>query len=280
MKNVLFFVCAIGVAGCGSSDTGLGLSGQPSWFPLGVEVYHENERFEAQRGLLEFQAEPRWFLGSLKAVTKDEFETFEKKQHVVTKETPVPQAGQAVEDMYQIPASPPYPKKIGDVPLEDQGATLHLDVANGDTPVELVFTLKLTAGDRAVRREVEHRWTNVLPFLFAFFADGKPVSRELHSFDKMRGANQLVDLVPADGQKVWRLRVATESIDAIVGADAKEVAIVAAFSERQHEGYFPGDIIARFEVWDLEHVAPQITIRSNVVRLMRSGRGWVVSGDR
>ncbi len=39
------------------------LSGQPAWFPLGGEVYDSQDRFEAQRTLLAFRPQPRWFVG-------------------------------------------------------------------------------------------------------------------------------------------------------------------------------------------------------------------------
>ena len=278
MKNAMFFLMVLICAGCVSrfvpNDKTSELSGQPSWFPLGGEVHHQNKRFDAQKEILRFKSEPRWFLGFPEEVTKDEFEAWKKKQNAAM-DIQFPK-----ERGYQIPSSPPYPKSVEDIPRQNQGAALQLHIENADVPGELIFTLTLAAGERVVRREVEHRWTNVLPFLFAFFADGKAVSHKLASFGKVGGVNTLVDLVPPRTQKGWRLRVATESIDALVAPEVQELAIVAAFSERQHEGLFAGGLARAFDVWDMNDRKPQIIVRSNVIRIRRAGRGWVVSGHR
>jgi len=278
MKNAMFILMVLICAGCVSrfvsDDKTSELSGQPSWFPLGGEVYHANKRFDAQKGILRFKSEPRWFLGFPKEVTKDELEAWKKKQNALM-DIQFPK-----EHGYQVPSSPPYPKSVEDILRQNQGAALQLHIENADAPGQLIITLTLAAGERVVRREVEHRWTNVLPFLFAFFADGKAVSHKLASFGKGGGANMLVDLVPPRTQKGWRLRVATESIDALVAPEVQELAIVAAFSERQHEGFFAEELARALQVWDMKNLKPQITVRSNVIRIRRADRGWVVSGHR
>jgi len=281
MKNAIFISIALFCVGCLSKSdprNGMtGLSGQPSWFPLGGEVYHGNERFDAQKEILQFKSESRWFLGFPKAVTKEAFETWKKRRNGVI------DMQVSEEHAYQIPSIPQYPKNIKEFPQESQGARLELRIGKAKTNGELILTLTLSAGDRVVRREIEHRWTNVTPFLFAFFADGEAVSRKLDAFGKMGGTNHLVEVVQPQKRRDWNLRVNTTSIDALVGAEAQEIAIVAAFSERQHEGYFyfsEYEIMDLEEVWNLKDLAPQITVRSNVIRLRRNDRHWEVLENR
>lgn len=277
MKSPLSLLVLLLCGGCAvsssSPDSASELAGQPSWFPLGGEVYHENSRFEVQQEVLQFQPQPRWFLGFSRTVSKEEFEAWKKKQDGLV-------AVQLPEEIgRQVPSSPPYPRSVEDVCLQDQGATLHLAIEEADKPGVLLFTLTLSAGDRVIRREVEHRWTNVLPFLFAFFANGKAISRGLDSFGRMGGANTLVELVPAGSQKRWRLRVDAGSIGHVVASDVRELAVVACFSERQHVGFLPGSA-GELSIRNPGDGGPQILIRSNIARLRRSGVGWAASQNR
>src|SRR4051812_49047654 len=77
MRTLISVLAAITLCGsCGSkpSPTSIvatqpALSGQPSWLPLGPEVYHENERDDAAKQVLSFRPEPRWFVGFAKLGT-------------------------------------------------------------------------------------------------------------------------------------------------------------------------------------------------------------------
>ena len=235
-----------------------GLSGQPSWFPLGGEVYRANARFDAQAEPMGLMPQPRWFLCYPRVVTEAEYRAWEAQQ----------QGTQSLEEgIFMIPQELPFPESLSALPRNDQGATLDLIVQDSEAPGEWVMQLTLATTDRDIYREVEHRWTNITPFLFALFADGKAVRRELAGFSKMGGAMQWVALVEPGGQKTWTLRVATESIRALAGDKAKEVAIVAAFSERQHEAYSPGHPMHRNVLISDSLPRPQIVVRSNVFRI-------------
>lgn len=240
--------------------------GKPSWFPLGEEVYHENDLFESQKEILKFIPESRWFRSFPKKVSKAEYEEWQKKEGIQETDTRNP-------NIYQIPSNLPYPEKVKDLPLKDQGATLEFTIANTAKPNELVFTLSLTAGARSLKREVEHRWTNMTPFLFAFFTDGKAISKELPASGRIGGANDYWELVPPKSKREWRFKIDTKSIDSIVGSETRNLIIVAAFSERQHETYFAGDLL--LEPLDMrDHIDLQIIIRSNAVRIRRTAQGW------
>lgn len=175
------------------------------------------------------------------------------------------------------------PGAIDTLPLVDEGARLVLDVVpEPDDPSILTFTLTLSATDRPLSREVEHRSTNVLPFLFAFAADGKAVTtrKRDEGFMRMGGASGLVGLVGTNDAKTWRLRVTADSVERLLPRPLPDsLAIVAAFSERQHS---PG-------AWgcpmpstppQAEHEAPiegsVVLVRSNVVWIARVGERWLV----
>ena len=263
-------VCAcmlVLLVGYPASAEDITLTGQPSWFSLGGEVYREREIAAAEKQVLDFKAEPRWFLGFPKPVTKAAFEAWKREQKTSL------QADESQEASYQLPSSPPYPKRIEEVATLDQGAALKFAIEPSKEGHEFVFALTLDAKERAIRREVEHRATNIVPFLFACYADGKAIAMDLDGKSHEGGANQLVELVPAKSAKTWRLRVAAKSLAAIVPKEAQELALVAAFSERQHEGYQEGGHL-RLEHWDLRDLPLQILVRSNVVKLNRAGNGW------
>ncbi|MGD0088864.1 MAG: hypothetical protein ABSE73_02990 [Planctomycetota bacterium] len=253
------------------------LQGQPSWSPLGGEVYWEKDRFEAEKQVLSFIAEPRWFQGFPKHVDKEEFETFmeaEKKRGAGGGSVQMTEDGK-----YPIPVVVPYPKTIEDLPLIDQGASLQLTVQTTEVPSIFLLKLTLAAEKRTVWRELEHRWTNTLPFLFAFFVDGKALKREPQGFFKEGGANYLEPLVEKGKRRSWELRVDFSSIDSILPhPKVKTLHLVACFSERQHDGFAgpdgpdPGRDIPQKE----QYKGPQILVRSGVVRLERLDGKWKV----
>src|ERR1039458_9567575 len=65
------------------SPTQILLNGQPSWFPLGGEVYQERNCTEAEKEVLAFTPEPRWFLGYSKSASMEEYNAFKEdpRQH-------------------------------------------------------------------------------------------------------------------------------------------------------------------------------------------------------
>ncbi len=160
----------------------------------------------------------------------------------------------------------------------DQGASLSFSVSAADSPDCLRFSLTLKTTDRTVWREVEHRWTNTVPLLFAFYADGKAVTHRATSFEKMGGASHSEKLAEKGHEKTWLLLVDVKSLEAILeDRHPSEIETVAVFSERQHEGYFEG---GKWELRDkiIEARVPQtaIVVRSNVVRVKSQAGQWKV----
>jgi len=268
--RLLTAVILIGVAGCAAE-----LSGQPSWFALGPEVYHEQNRFKVQKELLSFDSGPRWFMCFPRKVSKAEFEAEVQRRaaqgnHFSMEE---PLSGEE----YALPVELPMPKGLGDLPTTDQGASLALAIEPTPSRRVLRFILTLRAEGRAVQREVQHRWTNTLPVLFAFYADGKAVHREPEGLDMMGGINYLIMLVEKGRERRWVVNVDADSIKPLLAdRPPRMLHVVAAFSDRQHEGYMPG--AARFSdvLADSRLEGPQILIRSNVVGLRRDGEKWSV----
>ncbi len=239
-----------------------------TWFSLGGDVYQERDRFEAEKQVLTFDKSPRWFQGFPKEVSKSEFEAWLKSRMGSL------QQQSTNEPSYQIPNPPEYARRAGDLPTQHHGASLKFAVEAAKESDEQVFVLTLTAGDRPIRREIEHRNTNVVPFLFAFQADGKAVSVELDGGSKEGGSNRLIELVPAKASQTWRLRVARKSLEGMIPANAQKLEITAAFSERQHEGYSGNELATALEFWNLKELPPQILVRSNAVRMVRGRDGW------
>jgi len=219
------------------------LAGQPTWFPLGGEVYFARDLPQAQAKLLSFRKQPRWFVGG--------------------KDAPLLS----------------YPKTLADVPLADRGASLRLAVEKGKAAGVLCFDVTLSAAKRPVFREVQHRWNNLVPLLFAFYLDGKAVVVPPTSFGMEGGVNQWHVLAKRGGEKHWSLRVSAESIRALLPKGAQTVDVVCAFAERQHMGYFAGEdaakpLVSKNESSDVDEndaIRHPIVIRSNVVRLPLAG---------
>lgn len=269
MRRFLLAVL-VASAGCGTAPA----APPPSFFSLGGDVYHAEDRREAEQQLLRFGAEPRWFVGYPRQVTREAYEAWEKQQGGVSRQEP-----SEGEPAYQIPTRPAYPRSVETLPRRDQGATLRLTAEHDGTPAadEIVLKLELAAGDRAIQREIEHRRTNVLPFLFCFTADGKPVSRECPGGVSDGGTKKFVELAPAKSRKTWTLRIATDSLASLLPAGTGEASLVAVFSERQHEYYEEGGPTSGGEVWSnaaLKARPPQIVLRSNSIRLRKDGAKW------
>ncbi len=271
----LAFVCVVILSCCGAAPPASSTAPTPrSFFALGGDVYRASEVAQAETGLLRFDATPRWFAGFPDEVTPEVYDAWARKQGQFHR-----QETQEGERVLQIPSAPDYPTSLDALPKTDQGATLKLATVV-DAPAnerELILSLTLASGERAIRREVEHRRTNVLPFLFAIEADGKPVSRAANGGVSEGGSNRFIELVPAESQKTWTLRVAVDSLATFAPAGTKELSIVAVFSERQHERYSPVDPLPLDEVWSseaLQEMKPQIVVRSNDLRLRKEGNRW------
>ncbi|TET35382.1 MAG: hypothetical protein E3J72_11280 [Planctomycetota bacterium] len=229
-------------------------SGQPSWLALGKEVYHAHKRFEAQKEILSFYAPPRWFLA------------------YPAYDVGGPENGSLTGYLG-------FPEKIEDIPLKDQGVSLKLTIHETQESSVLQFKLKLKTTERTVQREAEHRWVNLLPLLFAFFADGKAVKGKPGLINRMGGINREEKLADKGGHYIWDLKVDTKSIDNVVlGLNPESLIIVAAFSERQHENYnengrnYPRKVVWFKRAWKI----PQALVRSNTVMLVKENRRWIV----
>ncbi len=172
----------------------------PTFLSLGGERYRLSEAREAQGRSLALVEEPRWFDGAPK--------------------TPAP------------------PKYLADVPLRDRGARLELSIEDGDAET-LILSVTLHAGaERPLWREHEHRWTNVVPFLFGVYAGGVPVQVPWEGSAKMGGIQDFVELVAAGKSRRWALRLDRASLDALLGERGeRRLELIAVFGERQHSSY-------------------------------------------
>lgn len=104
---------------------------------------------------------------------------------------------------------------------------------------KLELELTLTSSTPAFR-EVEHRFTNVLLFLFALAVDRRSVVKEFTDWGRRGGGSGPMALISdaRGGTKRWRVRVDTSSLAAVAGLGDRpaRLAIVAAFSDSQHDG--------------------------------------------
>ncbi len=167
------------------------------------------------------------------------------------------------------------PARIDDLPLEVDGARLELAAHAGSPGLLLDVTLR--AGARGLRRGVEHRSTNLFPFLFAFEADGVPVVVEETLHAKDGGMRSLVDLVPPRGERTWTLRLASASLDGVAPRPfPARLSVTAAFCELQHDTVSATDLRAPPTApRDVGlRIVPPALIRSQRVDLVRGPDGW------
>jgi hypothetical protein len=251
------------------------LSGQPCWLPIGPDIYYEGGVEEVEKQVLSVQQESRWFRGFDREVSKAEFDAYVAQ---IAAQSTV----QDVDGRYSIPTMPPYPKSLEDLPLHDQGVRLSLAVTSGADAVGM--TLTLSSAERDVYREVEHRWTNALPFLFAFYVDGRAVVITQGQFGKIGGMNHADMLVKSGGSRVWTLRVDGRSLRSLLPDDAPhELCIATALSDRQHEGYVGGQVAQRLaSPWPLPQAQAgrrQVLVRSGVACLKWDGSKWTEIGS-
>ena len=238
-------------------------------------MYFEDDLFKAQQKVLSFSTEANWFKGFSKEVDKATFaaKTEEYRQRLVAAGGSFSQM--KVEDdphrRYFLATQPPYPETPADLPREQNGVRLLMEVRQAKDPKVLLFDLTLSSDRFALSREVEHRYTYILPFLFSFYADGEAVfPPEPQSYSKFGGASWMLALVEKGEQKKWSLRVSKRSIAKLLGNRRPQaLAIVAAFSQRQPDfwsgfgGPFPqGDWLTLGP-----DDPPQVVVRSNVVEI-------------
>jgi hypothetical protein len=172
-----------------------------------------------------------------------------------------------------------YPSDFRDIATDAAGVRVGFAVDATEDASTLAFTLTLTSTDRAVVRQFEHRWNNILPFLFAFYVDGQATSEtQLIQWSKFGGARWCDFLIDPGERKTWRLKVNANSILALLPDNrAHAVSVVAAFSECQHEAsVFAKDrpITSRSINSDGKAHTPSLVVRSEPVNIEWSGSRW------
>ena len=163
-----------------------------------------------------------------------------------------------------------------------------LGISTTADPVVLLLILNLSSHDQPLMREVESGWTNALPFLFAIFIDGRPVTVTATNGETDGGAfgadtPYMIPLVSQGSTKTWQIHLDARSLNAMLpDAHAHWVALVAAFSNRQHEVYFVGDgppldslVQPRGAKSD-----SQILVRSQPAQLQWTGERWTTERSR
>ena len=180
-----------------------------------------------------------------------------------------------------------YPKSLWDVSTDAGGCRLELDIRKSDDPATLHFTITLTNTRRALSRQFEHRWNNVLPMLFAFYVDGIAISGSDSSFRKLGGVVWHETLLEPNESKRWSINVKADSIlDLMPDHHAHSISIVAAFSEFQHEGGHSGTKKPK-EVLPLDKdnektFEPPLVIRSEPANISISwdGKEWTMPANQ
>lgn len=232
----------------------------PSLFPLGGGVYQEGDRDSATRQVLAFMRQPRWFVEKPRRGTKTEHDAWLK---AFNRRYPYLDVVSRSGNEFYIPGPSTHPHDPMSLPFEDRGVTLTLAVAPTDNASVLRFELTLASRSREIEREVKHRWTNLVPFLFALYADGRPVTRSLNLLQKEGGVEWKTPLVPAGGSRTWSLAVDTGSLRSVLPRSAREVTVVAAFSDSRHEAYSSDLKLERLSMRLDADNGPNILVRSN-----------------
>lgn len=278
--SLWMLVVLLGVGGCHGEQAKPAppaLSGKPSWLAIGPDVYQEKDRDEAETQVLAVRSDcPRWFLGYSKSVSKEDFDAYLQEQ----RQDGTKILMESADGKHFLPTAVPYPRGFDDLPTEDQGVRLALGAGASNDPSYVLLTLKLSSQTRDVEREVEHRWTNTLPFLFAFYVDGQAVQVRSAGFGRDGGVNYAVPLVKAGGEHDWAVKVDAASLRALLpDGRPHELAIVAAFSDRQHEWFAEGsDHVMRLSQLFMGHEGhKQIVVRSEAARLQWTGERWAAT---
>ncbi len=234
--------CLLG--GCGASPPQPERQTPPAeltWFSVGeVEA-------ETKGGLLAIDPYPRWFVGPPEHVSEVEIARRRAAKGKVVYEALVRVTSD--EEGYEpgvrwIATVPPRPRRAEDLPTTQAGARLDLDVKPIDAN-ELQLELTLHAGERALWRELEHRSTNVFPFLLGVEADGVPVRFPRMGSAHCGGISRFKTVVAAGASQRWTLRISRASVRGILEIASvgtpKTVGFVAVFCERKHIGWAAHD---------------------------------------
>lgn len=230
---LLLAVLAIVPAACGARDRELPAP-MPTWFAAGLDVPDLADARHAQGRRLDLIAEPRWFRALPRLLDGEDAERTSGGAECVNE---AHQRLEAVDgDGVRLEARmAPLPPALEDLPLEVEGARLDLSALVDGPGGNLLLAIELHAGRKPIRRESEHRSTNVTPFLVGLFFDGRPVVRSRQGFLRTGGILRFEELVPAGGSRRWDLALSRESVQDLIGERrAGRLGIVIAFSERQH----------------------------------------------
>jgi hypothetical protein len=230
MRRLLFALPLL-LAGCQAS-----LQGQPTWLALGREIYQERDLAAAEAQPLAFVPEARWFVGLPREVSTAEFEAAR------THASGDPTTPERFDGRHFLPNPPPYPQSLTDIPRHDHGVRLALRCTPATPAHPLTLDLTLTTDTLPVYREVEHRFTNTLPFLFALFIDGHPLTIRPRGFGKFGGIESMMPLATPGHPRRWHLVMDAESLWALLpDRQPHTITIVAAFANSQHLGRVEGD---------------------------------------
>ena len=247
-------------------------TGRPSWFPIGPDISSVSQLADSQNQVLSLRNQPRWFLGMARSVGSAEYSAYWSRMKGDLANTRPADGGK-----FFIPAPPPYPARLEDLPLRDHGVTLDLSIATSSDPAVLLLGLRLSSADPSLSREVEPSWTNALPFLFALYIDGKAVAVSATDGEKPGDMPYMIPLVGQGSTRTWQIRLNAKSIaEMLPDAQPHDLALAAVFSNRQHEAYF-GDVGPSLDnLIQPRGATPdsQILVRSHPVQLRWTGDHW------
>ena len=223
----LFLLPVLAAGGCGGEQEAQ-RSRMPSWFAL-IPVEAEGDH------RLVLDPEPRWFHGMPKLVSLAELERQRQAAGIVVLEARRAEEG-GRPGMRWVPTSPPLSAYLDGLPKRLGGVRLELEARLLPTSGDLELRLTLHAGERPLWREKEHRAENAHPFLIGLYADDEPLRRPHRGSAKCGGVSRFHEVVAAGSRRSWTLVVRRSSVEALLGnRPTRELSVVAAFSERQHD---------------------------------------------
>lgn len=255
--------------------------GPPSWFPIGPDISQPDQLNRVDAGVLSLRRQPQWFLGMARTLGSAEYTAYWARMNPDAPDT------RPSSDGLHVPAALPYPQRAEDIPLDDHGVSLEMNVSVSSDPDVLLLDLKLSSADQPLQREVQPRRTNALPFLFSICVDARPINIVATGGDSGSGGfgadlPYMIPLLNRGASRTWQIRLDARSLAAMMpDARAHAVAIVAAFSNRQHEVYFADDGIPLDGLIQPRGAQPdsQILVRSEAVRLQWTGERWTPSNS-
>ena len=251
---------------------------RPAWLSLRQLVYQEHDVEAGEKLVLSFDPNACWFLSYTHPVTRQQFDRYVDE---LRKKSGGKMMFQERSD-WRLPDPLPYPATLNDVPTEDRGVRLSLTVSPGPDAATLALDMTLSSEKRPVWREVEHRNTVIVPMLFTFVVDGRPLDVPGRGFAKNGGSQSSVQLIPpGGGERRWSLRIDAASVRRLLPDDQPHlVSIAAAFSERQRFG-LSGRSSEFDSFWNQgffsppkDHEGPQVLVRSNLASISWTGKQW------